>query len=138
MTTTLYLTAEEKKMFKNLPDSVQKSVAVEDESLTFKDSDEKRAVRMRNVSIQHPAYKMLQKQTKSKKPTEKMINDMVASADLSGLSEHDVMELAFAWGPDVFTVMIAVALTNAKTQEEIVNAAGFSRLRHGLFLALNR
>lgn len=134
----LYLLANEKRAFTALPEALQRATVVEDESLTFSDTKERRAIRMRNLKLSHSALKKIQRQSKQNKLTQKDMTTIVDTTDLSGLSEKDIIELAFVWGPDFFSVMIVAALANAKTAEDIENAAGLSDMRHGLLMAFNR
>lgn len=138
MVPALILTTAEKKIFAALPQELRRDFAIEAEELTFKDSDEKRAIRMRNMKVSNPALKKLQEQGKKKQFTEAELKKSAETIDLSGLGEKDVMELAFAWGPEVFTLMIGVALKGAKTADDMSAALGLTRLRHGLLLAFNR
>ncbi len=133
---TLYLTKEEQKMFGALPQNVRSAWSVETETLTFADSAEKRAIRMRNLSVKHPALKKL-KETAGN-AGEKEALAQAQSIDLSGLSQDDVMELAFAWGPQMFTDMIAAALPSVATAEDVDAVANFLIIRHGLLQAMNR
>lgn len=134
----LFLTSAEKAAFQALPESVRTQYEIKDESLTFQDSEEKIQTRIRNMNLQHPELKKLQEQANSKKFTQEEIANLMQSVDLSELSEKDLLEVAFAWGPDVFTSLIAVALPKVASSEEMQPVAHFAHLRHGLLLALTR
>lgn len=132
----LYLTKDEQKILEKLPPGVMGEWKLEEEKLTFTDTDVQREVRMRNVQLEHPALLKMQEKSQSKKYTAEDITKIVETIDLSGLSEKDMVELAFAWGPDVFTAMILAALPAAATAAELGEVAQLAGIRHGLLLSL--
>lgn len=134
----LYLHADEKKLWEKLPKTMTSEWVVKAETVTFADTPEKMQVRMRNLSVDHPALHTLQLQSKKKKFTKAEIAKIIDTVDLSGLSEKDVLELAFAWGPDVITTMISGALSAAQSANDVCEVAHLFVLRHGLLLALKR
>ncbi len=134
----LYLTAKEQAVFAKLPQDVQGDWKVEIETLTFEDSDEQIETRMRNLSLEHPELKKLQEKAAKTKLTQKEIAELAQTVDLSSLSENDLMELSFAWGPNVFTTMIAAMFSEAFSRDSVQDLAQLSRIRHGLLLAMNR
>lgn len=134
----LYLTADERKLFDALPTSLTKGWKTEEEKWQFQDSREKMQARMRNLHLNHPALKQLQRKAKVEKYSPEEILDMANTIDLSGLTESDILELAFAWGPGVFTDMIHAALNNAFAVDSIDDLAHLTCIRHGLLEAVNR
>ena len=136
MISPLYLTTDEQKVFAKVPEKVRKGAAVETETLMFKDTTEHLEARMRELKLQHPALKKLQQDAKKQKFTQEDIAKLSATIDLSDLSKDDLTELAFAWGPGVFTGMIAMILPAVTTTEDLADLGNLAGLRHGLLLAL--
>ncbi len=135
---TLHLTDAEQKLFDALPADVQAHATVERETLTFTDTDQHRESRLRQMHLKNPALHAFQEKAKSQTFTADELIDMAESVDLSSISKDDVMELAFAWGPDVFRVLIAEALPAVKSGQDLQEVADLSSLRHGLLLSFNR
>lgn len=131
----LFLTNEEQKA---LSDDVRSKCPVQPETLTYQDTEEQRASRMRTMSVKSPELRHLQQEAKTKVFDPDEIAKLAESVDFSKLEKHDLMELAFAWGPDVFTVLIAQALPNIQTEKDIADLSALTDIRHGLLLAMNR
>jgi hypothetical protein len=138
MSHTLYLLDNEQKFFSSLPEAVRKGAKVEKETIQFQDSEFHLDIRMRNVKLEHPALKKLQKEAQEKTFTPEEVAKMAETVDLSKLSKDDMVELAFAWGPDVFSLMIAQALPLAKTADDVATLASLTNIRHGLLHSLTR
>ncbi len=138
MAHTLYLTADEKKIFDTLDKKVTTGASIEMETQTFEDTNEKRAIRMRNLTVQNPSLQKLQLEMQTGQFTENELATKAESLDLNSLSQDDVMELAFAWGPDVFSTMIQAGLPAAVSQDDLESLAQMAAIRHGLLLAMNR
>lgn len=131
----IHLTAGEQKIFSKLPEMVRKGFEVREETLRFQDSDDKRAVRMRNLKLKSPILLAFQK----KSANLKTVDDLKKAAetlDMSAIPQEDMIELYFAMGPGVVSVMIAAALEDAKTAESVGVIAGLAFIRHGLFLSM--
>lgn len=132
----IFLTMEERKAFEKLPEAVRMGVKIEEEQKAFIDSDERREVRMRNLKLEHLGLRALQEQAQKKKFTAEEVGKIAENIDLSGLSQNDLVELAFAWGPDVFTQMIAAALPAVSSSDDLAEVANLAGIRHGLLLSL--
>lgn len=133
---TIFFTAEERKVLEKLPEGLRAGVKIDEEQKTFTDSDERREVRMRNLKLEHPELRALQEQAQKKKFTAEEIGKIAESIDLSGLSQNDLIEIAFAWGPDVFTQMIAAALPTVSSSDDLAEVANLAGIRHGLLISL--
>lgn len=133
----LFLTAAELKLFEKLPDAVRAGAKVEEEKLTFTDTAERMEARMRNLKIEHPALKKLQQESAGKQYKPEDIEKIAETIDLSGLSQPDLIELAFAWGPNMFTTMINAALPAVTSIEGLTEVAQLAGIRHGLLLSLS-
>ncbi len=134
---TLHLTVAEQALLETLSAELRAKASVELETLTFVDNDQHRESRLRNMQLQDPTLKRFQDEAKSKAYSPEDLLKMAETVDLSSISKDDVMELAFAWGPDVFTSLIAEAIPAAKTGQDLQEIADLSDLRHGLLLAFN-
>ncbi len=138
MSTTLYLTADEKKAFDKLPESVRKGVKVEVEKLTFEDSDEKRAVRFRNMKLTDERLLKLQRETKVMQSPD-AIKKAMESLDITTLPKKDLIELYFVLGPTALSHFVAVALEGLiKGDTDLGGLESFSAIRHGLLQAMNQ
>jgi hypothetical protein len=135
---TLHLTDAEQTLFEALSADLQARATVERETLTFTDTDQHRASRLRLMHLKNPVLKEFQESAQSKTLTADELAELAGTIDLSSISKDDVMELAFAWGPDVFRVLIAEALPEVKTGQDLQEVADLSNLRHGLLLSFNR
>jgi hypothetical protein len=130
----LNLTAQEKEVFAKLSPEVQKAAKVEMETLTFEDSDEKLGARIRNCKLQHPELKKLQERTKPVSPKE--MAEITKTINLDNLSKDDFTEIAFAWGPNMFTAMLSIALPATTTEQDVAGLSRLTHIRHGLLLSM--
>ena len=135
---TLHLTPAEQAIFDRLPDEIRDGARVEPETITFVDSDAHRDSRMRHLHLETPVLKEYQDQAATLRFTAEQLIEQAQKLDLSSISKKDVMELAFAWGPDVFTALIGEALPSVKTVQELQEIADLTDLRHGLLLSFTR
>lgn len=137
-TPVLYLTKAERAVFEKLPEAVRGGVKVEEETLAFTDTEEKMAVRMKSMKISHPGLKKLQDESQKKKLSAEEVAKLSETMDLSGLSKEDLTELAFAWGPTVFSLMISMALQGVNTPDDAFALSQLSYIRHGLLRSFNQ
>ncbi len=135
---TLYLTATEQSLFTALPADLRDKASVEVEMLTFVDNDKHRESRLRSMDLKDPTLKRFQDEAKVKAYSPADLLKLAETVDLSSIAKDDVIELAFAWGPDVFVALIAEAIPAAKSGQDLQEIADLSVLRHGLLLAFNR
>ncbi len=136
--TTVYLTSEEKAMFDQLPDNVRSGCSVETETMTFKDSEEKRAIRMRNMKVTDQRLIKLQRETQVMKSPE-ALKKAIETFDLTTLPRQDLVELYFAMGPEALSLLIENALEVLRQGEEDASGlSAFTRIRHGLLEAMQQ
>lgn len=135
---TLHLTAAESALLDQLPADLRVKASIEVETLTFTDTDQHRESRLRAMSLKDSTLKRFQDEAQTKAYTPDELIELAGTIDLSAISKDDVMELSFAWGPDVFTAMIGEAIPVVKTGQDLQEVADLSDLRHGLLLAFNR
>ncbi len=134
----LYLTKEEQKVFGALPEKLRTNVRVEDEKLSFIDSEESRMDRMRAMTVKHKDLQKIREQAATRKFTQADVEELSRTLDLSDLDQDDFLELAFAWGPEVFSWMIGFGLPASQSPDDLREIAELSTIRHGLLLSLTK
>ena len=134
MAQTLYLTAAEITMWKKLPADLTKYWTPEEETLTFKDTDEKRAVRWKNAKLSAPAFKGLYEKAATVN-TKAGAHDLIDSVVTDNLATDDMLELCFAAGPNVVGEILWRLISAAGTSHACEEIAALSTVRHGLLLS---
>ena len=132
---TLYLTADEKKLFEKLPGKLREGCEVKDETQTYKDSSARQTLRLEVIRLHDPKVKALQ-QTALAAKSEAELMKIVEEADLSGISDRDLTQLLFALGPEAIKGIISTMFAKAQKNEDIEQIAAFSALRNGMFESL--
>ena len=130
MTHPLYLTADEMTMFEKLPANVKEGWELEEEKMTFQDSEEKWALRRQLVRFQDPRLKKLQE--KLKKLTGKDLAPLIEETDLSKLGKDDFISLCYAMGPAVLSIIMQKILGLSTSDDDLQIVSGFSDVRHAL------
>lgn len=137
MTTPLWFTADEATVFTALPEAVRNGWEVREETLSFADSEEKRAARLSLLRLHDP--KLLKFQADAEKiDSPDAMAALFAATDLQGVSEDDLAELFFALGPDLLTRVIRDLLAAVKTDADLDAVASLLLIRHSLLEALSR
>lgn len=133
----LYLTADEQKLFKKVPAALSKGWEVKDEKLTFVDSSEQYAIRMRNLHISYKPLADAMKKAKSIKNTADLFA-LSSSIDFSNVPEKEILEVYYLMGPQVFTDTLNVMLLKGlKTPADIQVFVSNAIIRHELLVSLN-
>ena len=135
MSGTLYLTADEQKTFAKLPAPVRGAWSAKDEKLTFADNENRRRLRAEMMKVQSPVIKSLQEKVQTLS-SEKEVQSLLKTIDLSGVSHEDLGELMFAFGPDGLTWMIAKAITDVSSEDDVSKLAELTEVRHGMLQSL--
>ncbi len=134
---SIYLTAQEKKLFQSAPASLRGEVDVKDEDLRHADSPEQYAVRLRNVHLSHkPLIDAMQK-AKSIKSTGDLFA-LSSSVDFSEVPQKDMLEVYYLMGPQVFTDTLNVMLLKGlKTPDDLAVFISNALIRHELLVSMN-
>lgn len=128
---TLYLTADEKKLFDALPAAVRDGWVIELEQRTFVDTPEKRNMRFSLVRLHDPKLLAFRDRIASMSSADALISVM-KDMDMQGVSEDDLAELFFALGPNVLSVIIPALITAATTDASLEEVCSLSVLRRSL------
>lgn len=128
---TLYLTAKERALVAALPPALRGQWNVEEETLTYQDTAERRAFRFRLMRV-HDEQLLRFREEAAQAKTEAAFLDLVSTVDLRKVDSRDLTHVVFALGPDAMALLIADVLEEAKNSEDIELAAAFAALRHGM------
>ena len=132
---TLFLTKDERAVYDKLPESIRTGHDVNNETIAFTDSEEKMAIRLRNLKLTDPKILALKDKASSIK-TQEDFTKLVGSIDFSTVAQDDLIELYFAMGPDALTGFIAEGLKNVKSAEDFMSLVALTIIRHGLLISL--
>ena len=133
---TLYLTADEKKLYDALSDDLKEGWETEEETITFEDTDELRQLRIDLMEVSSPVTKDIQEKAQGKKTMQEAA-EALKDYDLTNLSEDDMWEVFFALGPDTVTSMIEKLFVDVKEDKDVENISTFSIVRHELLTNLS-
>ena len=128
---SLYFTSEEEKIFASLDADLQKNWTVEQETLTYNDTPERRAFRFQIMRVQDPILLRFQEQAINLQTDEEFMK-LAKAVDLKEVDTNDLTHIVFALGPDAMTAIITELLKNTKKTEDVELAAAFAALRHGM------
>lgn len=132
---TLYLTAEEKKLFDGLPDTLREGWVVEGEQIHFVDSDKHRITRAKLTKFRDPRFTKIHTEILNADSPEKTLS-MLETMDIS-MQDEDFVSLLFALGPDVISTFIHFLLTEVKSDKDVATISALSFIRHSLDSALS-
>lgn len=132
---TLYLTKDEQKLFAKLPTELTKELSVEQETMTYEDTPQRRAIRLKQLSVTDSSLKKFL-ETAAFAGSDQEFSAMITSLDLTKISGDDIAEIMFAIGPDGTGIMILQALEHANSRDAVELACALSLLRHEMLDAL--
>lgn len=134
---TLYLFADEKQLFDKLPNELKEGWQVEEETLSFEDSDVHRKMRMRFFRIHDPKLETFCDQAKKADSVEELAN-LVQETDLSAVNDADLMELFFVLGPEPLTLVIQNLLNEISADSDLEDLAALTVIRNSLLTSLQK
>jgi hypothetical protein len=127
---TLYLTAEEQKVFNGIPEAPREGWEVSQETGTFEDNEERLSMRMALLRLHDPKLLDFQKRAADLSPEQ--LTALIAETDLKGVADADLAELTFAIGPVILGRVIGGLLLQAKTDADMEDLAALTVIRHSL------
>ncbi len=133
---TLHLTKEEQKLFAKLSPDLTKDLSVEAETLSYEDTPQRRAIRLKLLKVQDSSILAFLESAKKAKDNEGFI-EAVKSVDLTKMSSDDLSELFFAIGPDAIGVILHGVLLAAVSRQDLDVAVSLSTIRHGVLEAFS-
>lgn len=131
MNNTLYLTADEQKLFDSLSDDLKEGWKTEEETLVFEDTQEKQSIRLALMHLQDPRLKELQQKVQAVTSGEQLLS-LIEGVDLGDINEADLAELFFSLGPSFMNVFITYLFKHVSTDDDIGTLSALSTLRHAL------
>lgn len=125
---TLILTADERKIFDTLPATLKEGWMVEEETGNAYETHEELSMRQRMASFEDfPQLQALAQQVTGNRP--------LAEISLQEVPPEILPEFCFTIGARGLSALIALALRQAKDDEDIEGLAGFTSLRHEMLIA---
>lgn len=135
MLTVLHLTDAERAIYRTLKPELQEGWTVEPENGNFRDSPERRRMRLHLVKLRDP--KLLDFQEKAKKAgTVDALTALILSMDLKQVNDADLAELFFALGPGPIGRVVESLLGTAMNDEDIEGVAALTTIRRSLYQAM--
>jgi hypothetical protein len=133
--TVLHLTTAEQVLWARVPQNFQSDWTVETEAGTWRDSPDRRRIRIQLVKLQDP--KLLAFMEKAKiTPSADALALLLSETDLKGVMDSDISELFFVLGPAAVGKLIELMLTTAKTKVDLEGIAALTTIRRSLYSAL--
>jgi hypothetical protein len=133
---TLHLTAQEHALFSALPSSLREGWEVITETVRFADSPEKRNMRLAYMRLRDPKLHSFCQKAKMMDATQ--VASLMATVDLKGVPDEDLLELFFALGPDALTEAIGGMLKGLETPDQLHDLSALSFLRHSILASLTK
>ncbi len=134
---SIHLTKEEQKKFAPYQAMLPKGWDVQQETLTFDDSREKHAARIRNLHITYKPLLEAMRKAQAIGKTDDLIA-LSATIDLSKVPESELLELYFAMGPKAFTDVLAMMLAQGlKDEKDMLVFVSDAIIRHKLLESMN-
>lgn len=134
MSSVLYLTADEKKVFDGLSGDVREGWTVEEETGVITDTAEQMSMRMELMRFDDPALAAFQQRASEASSLDDLAA-VIQQTDLSDVNEDSLAELFFALGPVVLTRLIGPLLADAKTDAHVSSLEALTGIRHSLLLS---
>ena len=133
--TVLHLTTAEQVLWARVPQNLQSDWTVETEAGTWRDSPDRRRIRIQLVKLQDP--KLLAFMEKAKiTPSADALALLLSETDLKGVMDSDISELFFVLGPAAVGKLIELMLTTAKTKADLEGIAALTTIRRSLYVSL--
>ncbi|MFA5800023.1 MAG: hypothetical protein WC840_03635 [Candidatus Peribacteraceae bacterium] len=124
---SLYLTAEEKKLFDALPETLREGWKVVEEERGTYESDDELLLRRKMASFKDfPQVTMLVDRLQK--------GDKPETLSLEGIPESILSELCFTIGARGLSVLTGRLLLDAKTDADMEGLVGLSQFRHEMLL----
>ncbi|MDD5470180.1 MAG: hypothetical protein PHO92_05290 [Candidatus Peribacteraceae bacterium] len=135
MSNVLYLTLGERKLFDALSAKLKEGWEVRGEMQTYKDSAEKRQVRLDLMELDDGRFEDIIAQCGPACSPEDL-QQLVSKVDLTGLSARDLWEICFALGPDAMSYLISKLLVDVRNDDHLEGVMALTHLRHELLTSL--
>lgn len=135
MLTVLHLTATESAIWHTLPPDRKEGWTVEPEEGNFRDSPERRRMRLQMLKLRDP--KLLAFQEKARKAgTVDAITALILDTDMKKVNDADLAELFFAIGPGPIGRIVESMLVTVKTDADIEGIAALTTIRRSLYQSM--
>ena len=131
----LYLLADEKTLFASMKPELTGGWVVEEETLSFEDSDTRRAMRFSLLRL-HDSLLLKTREKILAAKTEEQFRGELKTLDFSKIGNSDFSRLLYALGPDALGMMVQDVLLNVSSKSDLELAAALSGLRHLMLEAL--
>lgn len=128
---TLFLTAEERKVFEGLSSDIKEGWNVKEESSVPEDSSERIGIRLQLLHLRDVKLQAFQKKAHILSSAEDL-SSLIESTDLSGVAEADLAELAFALGATNVSVLLGSMLREVKSDDDLIGISALAVIRHSL------
>ncbi len=133
--TVLHLTTAEQVLWARVSQNLQGNWTVETETGTWRDSPDRRRMRMQLVKLQDPKLLAFMEKAKITQSADALAL-LLSETDLKGVMDADISELFFVLGPAAVGKLIELMLTTAKTAADIEGIAALTTIRRSLYAAL--
>ncbi len=133
--TVLHLTTAEQVLWARVSKDLQSDWSVETETGTWRDSPERRRMRMQLVKLKDPKILAFLEKAKAAASADDLAT-LLSETDLQGVMDADISELFFALGPAAVGKLIELMLTTAKTAADIEGIVALTTIRRSLYAAL--
>jgi hypothetical protein len=127
----LRLRENERSLFENLPDSLRDGWLTEEEARWYEDSPHALQTRLSLLRSHVPSITSLKKNLQSAS-TEMEIITALRSFDIHAFSHDELLDVFFILGPNTVSEWIFESLLHVKTDDDLLNIAALSEVRHTL------
>lgn len=133
---TLYLTAEEQRLFDALSSDMREGWQTQMEDERYADSADKQMIRLSLVRLHDPRLLKLKKQAEQAGSIEEVAT-LIQSMNLKDVDEDDLAELFFALGPAALSRLIVDLLAAAKSDSDVEGVTALTIIRHSILTSLH-
>ena len=136
MLTTLYLRQDEKAFVPGLPQDLLVGITLEDETLTFNDTDKRRSLRFRLLRLTNPALIAWRDRLLAAKDQGEF-GSILQTLDLrTAASSTEMTRLLYALGPDALSIILRSMILDCSSSEDLELILSIAGLRHLMLQSL--
>ena len=135
MLNVLHLTDAECALWRTLKQEIQEGWTVEPENGNFRDSPERRRMRLHLLKLRDPKLLAFQENAKKAGTMDELVT-LIHSTDLKNVNDADLAELFFALGPGPIGKVVESMLQTAKSDADIEGIASLTMIRRSLYQAM--
>lgn len=133
---TLYLTADERKVFEALSSQLKEGWEIDQERGAIRDDVFHRTMRLQLLHLHDQRLLAFVKSGNALADAD-AIATLLTTTDLKNVDDADLAELCFALGPVSLTKILGMLLPKVQTDDELEAVQAIALVRHSLLSVMN-